>query len=203
MADKVNINRDIDTMPHPISIFPYASWGSLDNILDVNNPSGPPLTPHEVSSLTHQLCVALCYLHNEAGVIHADIAARNILVMSRPLDGSHDIAIKLADFGSALRYAELLGGESERPGRMKSDVEHVGMVLGKCVEHLSRQGGMDIDWARDGMSVSICKGLGGLRDMIEMNAGWTMSGRTKGWLTAAQVEVMARMICDFAGLISS
>lgn len=56
-------------------------------------------------SVARQLCCALQYLHEEAGVVHRDLTPTNILLSWR-----HPRSIKLTDFGLAKQYTHFQSG---------------------------------------------------------------------------------------------
>ncbi|OHS93271.1 CAMK family protein kinase [Tritrichomonas foetus] len=111
----------------------YVSCGSL---LAYINSHGP-LSEKEAARIIRQLFSAVEYLHNEAGVIHRDIKAENILL-------DHNMNIRLIDFGLSRRiphhiklfktacgstaYAspELVSGQ---PYSVQSDIWSIGVVL--------------------------------------------------------------------------
>ena len=66
-----------------------SSYGSLDNYLRLLD---PPL--EECYELAFSLCECICIIH-ELGVVHGDIAARNVLVFME----SESYKLKLCDFG--------------------------------------------------------------------------------------------------------
>eukprot|EP00055_Hartaetosiga_balthica_P005717 m.17202 g.17202 ORF g.17202 m.17202 type:complete len:716 (+) comp4742_c0_seq1:102-2249(+) len=73
-------------------------YGDLDYVLRAGMERGVTITLKEVLHFALQICDALAYIH-DLGVLHNDIAARNVLLGARN-------EIKLADFGMARKLKE-------------------------------------------------------------------------------------------------
>ncbi len=99
--------HDID-VEHGVLVEGFLAGGSLRDLLEMS----PVLVPGDVLSLAEQLVDALSAAHC-AGVVHRDLKPENVLLAQRPqARGSDQEAprlptVKLADFGTALRLADL------------------------------------------------------------------------------------------------
>ncbi|MCP3960543.1 MAG: protein kinase [bacterium] len=99
--------HDID-VEQGVLVQEFLAGGSLRDLLEVS----PVLPVADVLSLAEQLADALGAAH-QAGVIHRDLKPENVLLTQRPPARSVEAAtpimpdVKLADFGTALRLADL------------------------------------------------------------------------------------------------
>merc|ERR1719498_927201 len=113
LARHSNLLRIIGTCPKPLMLVTeLAPFGNLKNHLeDQYDPQndGPGCTPAVFWATALQICSGMAILTSH-GIVHRDLALRNILVMSYGASDAAAVHVKVSDFGMAVEGTYTNGG---------------------------------------------------------------------------------------------